>query len=433
MATGEGLINILGSELVDNELKPVQLSKLLAEGYNSVGLLFAGKWCSSSLLFVNHFIKWYNELVHKFKDILIIYVSCDLTDSDFQNFFKQMPWYAIPYQLRDKKQYLSRKYRVPQIPRLVYVNKSGEIVNKDGRVVMLVDPLGLLLPYKNLSITDIISHATIISKSGVLEDKSHLFGIKLAIYFSALWCSPCAKVTEALIKAYHKIRARGENFEIIFSSCDYSYSSFLENYKAMPWLALDFKKELTLPFAKFAGIHTIPTTVILDEEGRLISREAASKILSDPEGREFPWPHQIVSEFSDSDILSLNESLAFILACEDDSSFPSSHILSLLQPIAQLQQEQYKFGTIGREHKILFFYVYKDSIAELERLVPLPTHFPTLFIIDVPFNATYSKVVENGNLSSEVISNFLSEFREGELPPTPIPDIGTGPVPTQTC
>ena len=431
MATSEGLINILGCELLDNELNPVQLSKLLEEGYTSAGLLFAGKWCSSSQLFVNHFTKWYKELVHKFKDILIIYVSCDLTESDFLAFFKQMPWYAIPYQLRNKKQYLSRKYRVPQIPRLVYVNQSGEIIDKDGRVVMLVDPLGHLLPYKNVTITEILSHSTIISKSGVLEDKSHLFGIKLAIYFSALWCSPCAKVTEALIKAYHKIRARGEKFEVIFSSCDYSYSSFLENYKPMPWLALDFKKELMLPFAKFGGIHTIPTTLILDEEGRLITREAASRILSDPEGKEYPWPHKIISEFSNSHILSLNDSLAFILVCEDDSSFPPSLILSLLEPIARHQQKQYKFGTIAREHNILFFYVYRDSVAELERLVQLPTQFPTLFIIDVPFNATYNKVLKDDSLSSEVISNFLSEFKEGELLPTPIPDIGTGPVPSQ--
>ena len=409
---------------MDNAFNPVKLSKLIEEGHTSVGLLFAGKWCSSSQLFVNHFIKWYKELVHKFKDILIIYVSCDLTELDFLEFFKKMPWYAIPYQLRDKKQHLSRIFRVPQIPRLIYVNMSGEIVSKDGRVVMLVDPLGHLLPYKNMSMIEVLSHATIISKSGVLEDKSQLIGIKIAIYFSALWCSPCAKVTEALIKVYHKIRARGERFEVIFSSCDYSYSSFLENYKPMPWLALDFKKELTLSFAKISGIHTIPTTIILDEEGHLISREAASRIMSDPEANEYPWPHEIVSEFSDSNILSLNESLAFILACEDDSSLPPSQILSLLEPVER-HQEQYKFFTIGREHTFLFFYVYKDSLAELERLVQLPTKFPTLFIIDVPFNATYTKVLEDGVLSSEVISNFLSEFKEGVLLPTPIPDIGT--------
>ena len=196
----------------------------------------------------------------------------------------------------------------------------------------------------------------------------------------------------------------------------------------MPWLALDFKKELTVPFAKFGGIQTIPTIVILDEGGYLITREAQSRILSDPEGDGFPWPHKIVSEFSDSNILSLNDTLAFILVCEDDTSYPTSLILPLLEPIALQKQERYKFGTIGREHKIEFFYVYKDTFAEMERLVELPDRFPTLFMIDVPFNATYKKVSEDGKLSSEVISNFIREFEDGDLLPTPIPETATCPA-----
>ena len=427
MATCEGLVNILGTGLLDNQMNSVQLSTLLEQGYTTVALLFAGKWCSSCQLFVPAFIKWYKELVDKFKDILIVYVSCDLNEPDFKSFFQHMPWYAIPYQLRDKKQYLSRRYRVPQIPRLIHLDSFGEMINKDGRVAMLVDPLGHLLPYRNISMAVILSNSTIISKAGVLEDTSHLHSTKLCLYFSALWCSPCSKVTEALIKVYNKLKAKKEEFEVIFCSCDYSYSSFLENYKPMPWLALDFKKELTVPFAKFGGIQTIPTIVILDESGYLITREAQSRILSDPEGDGFPWPHKIVSEFSDSNILSLNDTLAFILVCEDDSTFPTSLILPLLEPIALQKQGRYKFGTIGREHKILFFYVYKDTFAEMERLVELPDKFPTLFIIDVPFNATYKKVPEDGKLSSEVISNFICEFEDGDLLPTPIPDTATAP------
>ncbi|KAI6646375.1 Nucleoredoxin-like [Oopsacas minuta] len=425
MATCEGLVNILGGELIDNQFESVQLSKLLDQGYTSVGLLFAGKWCSSSQLFVPTFIKWYKDLMDKFKDILVIYVSCDMNENDFKSFFKLMPWYALPYQLRDKKQYLSRKYRVPQIPRLIYLDACGEMINKDGRVAMLADPTGHLLPYKNVGMAHILSYSTIISKSGVLKDTSYLNNIKVCLYFAALWCSPCSKITEALIKIYNKIKHKHQDFEIIFCSCDYSYSSFLENYKPMPWLALDFKKELTIPFAKFGGIQTIPTIVILDERGHLITCDAQSKIMYDPEGNDFPWPHEVVSEFTDFDLLSLNESLAFILVCEDDSTFPQSDIHSMLDPIARQKQEQYKFGTIGREHKILFFFVYKDTFAEMGKLVALPTQFPTLFMIDVPFNATYKKVLESQTLSSEVISNFIREFEDGDLVPTPIPDVVT--------
>ena len=105
-------------------------------------------------------------------------------------------------------------------------------------------------------------------------DDSALASKKLiAVYFSAHWCGPCRKFTPQLVDYYNRVAAEHPEFEIVFYSHDRSAADF-ENYMRetnMPWLAIDFAKlKGKQALTKDAG-SGIPSLVLLDSAGNLIS------------------------------------------------------------------------------------------------------------------------------------------------------------------
>jgi nucleoredoxin len=111
----------------------------------------------------------------------------------------------------------------------------------------------------------------------------------VAIYFSAHWCPPCRGFTPQFAKAYTSaLRAKG--LEVVFASSDRSEKDFQSYYKTMPWLALPFEKsELKEALSKKFKVQGIPSLVILDMDGNVITKDGRSKIMSDPAGEGFPW------------------------------------------------------------------------------------------------------------------------------------------------
>lgn len=105
-------------------------------------------------------------------------------------------------------------------------------------------------------------------------DETSLASKKLiAVYFSAHWCGPCRKFTPQLVDYYKRVSAEHPEFEIVFYSHDRSAADF-ENYMRetnMPWLAIDFTKlKGKEALTKDAG-RGIPSLVLLDSMGNLIS------------------------------------------------------------------------------------------------------------------------------------------------------------------
>jgi nucleoredoxin len=118
----------------------------------------------------------------------------------------------------------------------------------------------------------------------------------VGIYFSAHWCGPCRNFTPQLAEAYKKITSKGKPFEIVFVSSDQSEADFQNYYGSMPWLALPFQDERQDKLSSKFKIEGIPTLILLDKNGKVISRDGREIISSDPEGDKFPWPKQSVWE-----------------------------------------------------------------------------------------------------------------------------------------
>jgi len=98
------------------------------------------------------------------------------------------------------------------------------------------------------------------------------------IYFSAHWCPPCRGFTPGLAEAYKGSEKAGQDTVIIFASSDRDQEGFDEYYAEMPWHAIPFsnsgaKQKLSEQF----GISGIPTLVVLDGAGQLITKEGRAE------------------------------------------------------------------------------------------------------------------------------------------------------------
>ena len=114
--------------------------------------------------------------------------------------------------------------------------------------------------------------------SVVHADETALANKKLiAFYFSAHWCGPCRKFTPQLVDYYNRVAPQHPEFEIVFYSLDKSPFAF-ETYMRemnMPWLAIDYAKVKGKEvLAQNAG-DGIPSLVLVDSSGNVISASHA--------------------------------------------------------------------------------------------------------------------------------------------------------------
>jgi nucleoredoxin len=104
----------------------------------------------------------------------------------------------------------------------------------------------------------------------------------IAFYFSAHWCAPCRKFTPELVEYYNRVSAQHPEFEIILFSADKSASA-MEAYMGetnMPWPAIDYDKLQQKEALKKNAGAGIPSLVLVDETGKVLSATyAGSKYL----------------------------------------------------------------------------------------------------------------------------------------------------------
>lgn len=130
-----------------------------------------------------------------------------------------------------------------------------------------------------------------------LPTDTALSGKVVGLYFSAHWCGPCRGFTPELAKAYTGMKAAGKNLEIVFVSSDKNEESFDDYFHDMPWLALPFSlRDLKASLSKKYKVRGIPTLVLIDENGKTITKDGRSAVTGDPEGRDFPWRPKSVAE-----------------------------------------------------------------------------------------------------------------------------------------
>jgi len=112
---------------------------LLAKtGGKPIGLYFSAHWCPPCRGFTPKLAEWYKDGL---KDKMeIIFVSSDRDEASFSDYFKEMPWLALPFDKREAKEALSSACGVEGIPSFAVINPDGTIITTDGRSKVAGDP-----------------------------------------------------------------------------------------------------------------------------------------------------------------------------------------------------------------------------------------------------------------------------------------------------
>ena len=100
-----GLTALLGETLI-SKAGPIEVSSLAKAGH-VVGLYFSAHWCPPCLKFTQLLARWYKAV--KDSDVgsklEIVFISSDDSEEEFDQYYGEMPWTAIPYEEADDKVY----------------------------------------------------------------------------------------------------------------------------------------------------------------------------------------------------------------------------------------------------------------------------------------------------------------------------------------
>ncbi|XP_004376324.1 nucleoredoxin [Trichechus manatus latirostris] len=337
---------------------------------------------------------------------------------DWQDFVRDMPWLALPYKEKHRKLKLWNKYRISNIPSLIFLDATtGKVVCRNGLLVIRDDPEGLEFPWGPKPFREVIA-GPLLRNNGQSLESSNLEGSHVGVYFSAHWCPPCRSLTRVLVESYRKIKEAGQKFEIIFVSADRSEESFKQYFSEMPWLAVPYTDEARRSrLNRLYGIQGIPTLIVLDPQGEVITRQGRVEVLNDEDCREFPWHPKPVLELSDSNAVQLNEGPCLVLFVDSEDDGESEAAKQLIQPIAEKIIAKYKAKE--EEAPLLFFVAGEDDMTDsLRDYTNLPEAAPLLTILDMSARAKYVMDVEE--ITPAIVEAFVNDFLAEKLKPEPI-------------
>lgn len=95
-------------------------------------IYFSAHWCPPCRSFTPKLAEVYAELKAKQCDLEVIFVSSDMDQSSFDEYYSSMPWLALPFGDR-RKNFLSRKFKVTGIPTLVALDAAGRTTTTAAR------------------------------------------------------------------------------------------------------------------------------------------------------------------------------------------------------------------------------------------------------------------------------------------------------------
>ncbi len=108
--------------------------------------------------------------------------------------------------------------------------------------------------------------------SGKTLALSDLRGKYVLVDFWASWCKPCRRENPNVVAAYKKYKNKG--FEILSVSLDKNKTAWVNAIKAdnMNWKHVSDLKFWSSEAAKTYGVSSIPFTLLLDKEGKIVAK-----------------------------------------------------------------------------------------------------------------------------------------------------------------
>lgn len=276
----------------------------------------------------------------KDKGLEVVFVSSDRDESSFNDYFKEMPWLALPFADRERKNLLSRQFKVQGIPTVVIINaEDGKVISTDGRTAIAGDPTGEKFPWIPPTFEEALG--TTFLKGDVEVGREAIEGKHLGLYFSAHWCPPCRGFTPQLAAWYKKMKPDlGDKFEIIFCSGDRDETGMKSYYKEMcdaggDWLCMPYKDKDNLD--GIFKVQGIPTFIIVAPDGKVINSNGRS-LVPEATPQDFPFAPPAIGDLESPNGINDSPSLILMLeACEPDER---KRIEEVVEPIAREYVDQ---------------------------------------------------------------------------------------------
>lgn len=98
-----------------------------------IGVYFSAHWCPPCRTFTPMLKKIYEECNSGTRKFEVIFVSLDRDKSQFEEYYKEMPWYAVDYEKKEERENFAEKCGVAGIPMLILFNSKGQLLTKEGR------------------------------------------------------------------------------------------------------------------------------------------------------------------------------------------------------------------------------------------------------------------------------------------------------------
>ncbi|KAM0961907.1 hypothetical protein ACFX2I_021103 [Malus domestica] len=260
-----------------------------------LGLYFSASWCGPCKRFTPALVEAYNELSPK-GDFEIVFISADEDDESFKGYFAKMPWLAIPFSDSEARNRVDELFKVRGIPHLVILGEDGKVLSDSG--VGIIQEYGAdAYPFtleklkelkdeeeaarRDQSLKTILvtrSRDFVISSDGEKVPVSELEGKIVGLYFSLFSYGACVEFTPKLVEAHEKLKANGENFEIVLVPLDDDEESFKQYFEKMPWFSLPIGDKSVQKLARYFELSTLPTVVIIGADGKTLGENVADAI-----------------------------------------------------------------------------------------------------------------------------------------------------------
>merc|ERR1712151_197492 len=198
---------------------------------------------------------------------------------------------------------------------------------------------------------------------------------------------------------WYKKDLQAKDFEIVFVSSDKDDASFSEYFAEQPWLALDFAdRKRKDQLSNLFGVEGIPSFVIIDKDGSVITKEGRSAVTGDPTGAEFPWYPKPVADLKNGPG-SLNEVPTLMVFCETSDEDAKTAIEKTLTPIAKEYLEKAKeAGEEDPEIAVMMVTSAEGLSGRIRGMVSLPSLpsasalAPKLILLISPTTAASTRV-----------------------------------------
>lgn len=133
---------------------------------------------------------------------------------------------------------------------------------------------------KKTAINSIAPEIALPDTNGNIIRLSSLRGKIVLIDFWASWCGPCRKESPNMVKLYETYHDQG--FEIFGVSLDQSRANWISAIASdnLHWIHVSDLKRWQCQAGIDYGIRSIPSTVLIDKEGRIIAKDLRGEALA---------------------------------------------------------------------------------------------------------------------------------------------------------